>query len=361
MDNNNLLCETFLDTTEFGAEDLFSILENLEDFSNNNGSSITTTTTTNQSASQDETSPKRKRQKVIEASEENNNNNNNKNDDDDDDDGEEERVLSSHITVERNRRKQMNEHLSVLRSLMPSFYVKRGDQASIIGGVVDYINELQQLLQCLEAKKHRKVVYNDNNNNNVLSPRLIIPSPILPSSLSPRKPPISPIRPPISPRIFNMPISPRTPQPGSPWLQAGGGGYLSPTTISNNSSSIEPSPSPSSGGSSIINDNVNDLVVNSKSAMADVEVKFSGKHVLLKTVSSRIPGQAMRIVSALEDLALEILHVSISTAHETMLNSFTIKVDVKSSVDCLVRGHRIPSCKQVSGTKRALPVGFDTS
>lgn len=31
----------------------------------------------------------------------------------------------SHITVERNRRKQMNEHLAVLRSLMPSFYVKR--------------------------------------------------------------------------------------------------------------------------------------------------------------------------------------------------------------------------------------------
>lgn len=31
----------------------------------------------------------------------------------------------SHITVERNRRKQMNEHLTVLRSLMPCFYVKR--------------------------------------------------------------------------------------------------------------------------------------------------------------------------------------------------------------------------------------------
>ncbi|MED6160273.1 hypothetical protein PIB30_050015 [Stylosanthes scabra] len=120
-----------------------------------------------------------------------------------------------------------------------------------------------------------------------------------------------------------MPISPRTPQPGSPWLQRGGG-YLSPTTISNNTS-IEPSPSSSSGGSSIINDNVNELVVNSKSAIADVEVKFSGKYVVLKTVSSRIPGQAMRIVSALEDLALEILHVSISTADETMLNSFTIK------------------------------------
>jgi hypothetical protein len=32
---------------------------------------------------------------------------------------------TSHITVERNRRKQMNEHLAVLRSLMPCFYIKR--------------------------------------------------------------------------------------------------------------------------------------------------------------------------------------------------------------------------------------------
>lgn len=32
---------------------------------------------------------------------------------------------TSHIAVERNRRKQMNEHLAVLRSLMPCFYVKR--------------------------------------------------------------------------------------------------------------------------------------------------------------------------------------------------------------------------------------------
>lgn len=31
----------------------------------------------------------------------------------------------THITVERNRRKQMNEHLAVLRSLMPESYVQR--------------------------------------------------------------------------------------------------------------------------------------------------------------------------------------------------------------------------------------------
>lgn len=40
----------------------------------------------------------------------------------------------SHITVERNRRKQMNEHLTILRSLMPCFYVKRvRDTGSIQG------------------------------------------------------------------------------------------------------------------------------------------------------------------------------------------------------------------------------------
>ncbi|EAZ37195.1 hypothetical protein OsJ_21536 [Oryza sativa Japonica Group] len=32
---------------------------------------------------------------------------------------------TAHIAVERNRRKQMNENLAVLRSLMPCFYVKR--------------------------------------------------------------------------------------------------------------------------------------------------------------------------------------------------------------------------------------------
>ncbi|KAJ4826000.1 hypothetical protein Tsubulata_027593 [Turnera subulata] len=219
----------------------------------------------------------------------------------------------SHITVERNRRKQMNEHLSVLRSLMPCFYVKRGDQASIIGGVVDYINELQQILQSLEAKKQRKVY------TEVLSPRLVS---------SPRPLPLSPRKPPLSPRL-NLPISPRTPQPCSPYkprLQQTGG-YLSPTMAA--STSLEPSPTSSS--SSSINDNniVNELVANSKSAIADVEVKFSGPNLLLKTVSPRIPGQAVKIISALEDLSLEILNVNINTVDETMLNSFTIKIGIE--------------------------------
>ncbi|XP_028787356.1 transcription factor bHLH57-like, partial [Neltuma alba] len=59
----------------------------------------------------------------------------------------------THIAVERNRRRQMNDHLSVLRTLMPPSYIQRGDQASIIGGAIDFVKELEQLLQTLEAQK----------------------------------------------------------------------------------------------------------------------------------------------------------------------------------------------------------------
>ncbi|CAN0902907.1 Transcription factor SPEECHLESS [Linum grandiflorum] len=158
----------------------------------------------------------------------------------------------------------MNGHLSLLRSLMPSFYVKRGDQASIIGGVVEYIKELQQVLQSLEAKKQRKAY-----TEVLLSPRLI-PSP----------------RP-----IHLPPISPPTPQtPNTPFKH---------------------------------------LVAKSRSSVADVEVKFSGANLVVKTVSYKIPGQVVKIISALEDMCLEILHVSINGVDDTMHNSFTIKIGVE--------------------------------
>ncbi|GMH13168.1 hypothetical protein Nepgr_015009 [Nepenthes gracilis] len=60
----------------------------------------------------------------------------------------------THIAVERNRRKQMNEYLAVLRSLMPESYVQRGDQASIIGGAINFVKVLEQKLQFLSAQKH---------------------------------------------------------------------------------------------------------------------------------------------------------------------------------------------------------------
>ncbi|XP_019195068.1 PREDICTED: transcription factor SPEECHLESS-like [Ipomoea nil] len=315
MDNGEILSDFFEDS-ELAGDDIFSILDALDGASKttdllspksvSSGAVQESCETAAVAAASPRTCKKRKTTSAAAS--------------DGSEDGQQQQPRTScHITVERNRRKQMNDHLSVLRSLMPAFYVKRGDQASIIEGVVDYINELQQILQSLETKKQRKAY-----SSEVLSPRILSPSP--------RKPPLSP-------RLSLPPISPRTPQPTSPYKPTNpststrlqpppslaAAGYLLPaaaTTIS------EPAAASSSSTSAI--DSANELAANSTSAIADVEVKFSGSNVILKTVSPRIPGQAVKIISALEDLALEILHVSISTINDdTSLNSYTIKIGIE--------------------------------
>ncbi|KAK8939629.1 Transcription factor SPEECHLESS [Platanthera guangdongensis] len=290
--------------------------------------------------------------------------------------GQEGQPKVSHIAVERNRRKQMNEHLVVLRSLMPCFYVKRrcrsnhrrkarkqmyllsqaaqtgalkapspsppphlrlkppprvengrifaaesneGDQASIIGGVVDYIKELQQLLKSLEAKKQRKAY------SEVLSsprPPLSSPPPLAVPRMPPSLPP-SPRRP--SP-LCSPRVCPSTPQPA----------LMSPNYMPKSAQPcivLSPSKAASSHESSASLDADHQLAAgnyrSSKVAAAAVEVKLSGPNVVLNTASHRIPGHALKIITVLEGLALEILHVSISTMEDTMLFSFTIKIGIE--------------------------------
>ncbi|EEE58238.1 hypothetical protein OsJ_09219 [Oryza sativa Japonica Group] len=57
----------------------------------------------------------------------------------------------THIAVERNRRRLMNDHLASLRSLIPSNYIPRGDQATVVGGAIDYVKQLEQQLVALQA------------------------------------------------------------------------------------------------------------------------------------------------------------------------------------------------------------------
>ncbi|KAK8630876.1 hypothetical protein V6N13_079647 [Hibiscus sabdariffa] len=71
----------------------------------------------------------------------------------------------THIAVERNRRRQMNDYLNSLRSLMPPAYTQRGDQASIIGGAIDFVKELEQLVQSMEAQKRMRRIEESNHNS----------------------------------------------------------------------------------------------------------------------------------------------------------------------------------------------------
>jgi UTP:GlnB (protein PII) uridylyltransferase len=63
-----------------------------------------------------------------------------------------------------------------------------------------------------------------------------------------------------------------------------------------------------------------------------VKVEFAGANLVVKTVSHRAPGQAVKVIAALEGRSLEILDAKISTVEDTAVNSFTIKVCVRSFV-----------------------------
>ncbi|XP_022971317.1 transcription factor bHLH94-like [Cucurbita maxima] len=165
----------------------------------------------------------------------------------------------THITVERNRRKQMNEYLSVLRSLMPHSYVQRGDQASIIGGAIDFVKQLEQQVHLLSSAQ-------------------TYVNPCFP----PQNAPIS--------HFFTCP-------------------HLSSAASSSSSSS-----SPMSS---------NQI----HSPIAHVHVSMADSHANLKISCTKFPKQLLKIVSALHSLRLSVLHLNLSTAHQTVLYSFSLKVE----------------------------------
>ncbi|KAG7576231.1 Myc-type basic helix-loop-helix (bHLH) domain [Arabidopsis thaliana x Arabidopsis arenosa] len=176
----------------------------------------------------------------------------------------------SHIAVERNRRRQMNEHLKSLRSLTPCFYIKRGDQASIIGGVIEFIKELQQLVQVLESKKRRKTLH----------------------------------------------------RPSFPY----------------DHQTIEPSSLGSAATTRVPFSRIENVMTTStfkevgaccNSPHANVEAKISGSNVVLRVVSRRIVGQLVKIISVLEKLSFQVLHLNISSMEETVLYFFVVKIGLE--------------------------------
>ena len=139
-----------------------------------------------------------------------------------------------------------------------------------------------------------------------MSPRLLA---------SPRTLPISPQKSQFSPRPISLPISPKTPQPLSPYRPMPPLPFIAPSLD-------YPSPS----NTFTTSESGNEFVVNSRSTGAEVDVKFVGGNLLLKTCSNRIPGQATKVIAILENLSLEVIQANISVVDDTMVNSFTIKV-----------------------------------
>ncbi|XP_024531481.1 uncharacterized protein LOC9633501 [Selaginella moellendorffii] len=194
----------------------------------------------------------------------------------------------THIAVERNRRRQMNEHLRVLRALMPGSYVQRGDQASIIGGAIEFVKELQQLLQCLEEQKKRKMSFVEAPPRMLGSPTTII-------------------------------------QAVAAGFPGGGGGMI-------RASPPAPPPPPplpldvkyfDTG----LYEPLRELYGEAKSEIAQVEVKITGSNANIKILSQKKPGQLLKTMTALENkLLFSILHTNVTTIDHTVLYAFEVKI-----------------------------------
>ncbi|KAG7968577.1 hypothetical protein I3843_08G161200 [Carya illinoinensis] len=185
----------------------------------------------------------------------------------------------THIAVERNRRKQMNEYLSMLRSLMPDSYIQRGDQASIIGGAINFVKELEQRLQLLVAQKESEEKCDADGVS-------------LPFS-----------------EFFTFPQYSTS----------------SSTNYCDNNYSVAAMTS-------------DQQVVESTqlATIADIEVTMVESHANLKIRSKRRPKQLLKVVSGLHTMRLTVLHLNVTTADEVVLYSLSVKVedDCKlSSVD----------------------------
>ncbi|CAN4111177.1 unnamed protein product [Withania somnifera] len=171
----------------------------------------------------------------------------------------------THIAVERNRRKQMNQYLSVLRTLMPESYVQRADQASIVSGAINYVKELEQQLQFLSGQKHLTSQNKEGNGE------------------------ISPFS-----EFFSIP-------------------QYSTTMIA----------ATSENGAC-----ENEFYRNQKlSATADIEVTMVENHANVKIRSKTRPRLLTRIISGLESLRLSVLHLNFSKVDQFVLCSLSLKVE----------------------------------
>lgn len=182
----------------------------------------------------------------------------------------------THIAVERNRRKQMNEYLAILRSLMPPSYVQRGDQASIVGGAINFVKELEQFLQSMESQ-HKRTKKQDKDEDGFSSP---VSSP----SLSPLA------------EFFTFPQ------------------YSTRATAQN--------PSTENRDSSVNNNNNSN-----RWAAADIEVTMVDSHANLKILSKKRPRLLLKMVASLQALRFSILHLNVTTVDHMVLYSVSVKIE----------------------------------
>ncbi|WVZ86898.1 hypothetical protein U9M48_033613 [Paspalum notatum var. saurae] len=211
----------------------------------------------------------------------------------------------THIAVERNRRRQMNEYLTVLRSLMPDSYVHRSDQASIVSGAIDFVKELEQQLQSLEAQT--LALQQQQQRRTKAGERDVVQAPSGDPAASgsateedgaAREGPPQPPPPPPFAQFFRYPqyawrhAAPRRPEECGAVVDEAAG--------------------------------------RASTAAADVEVGVVvDAHASLRVMARRRPGQLLEMVAGLQALGLAVLHLNVVATAPDALALYTLSLKVE--------------------------------
>lgn len=179
------------------------------------------------------------------------------------------------------------------------FWWMQGDQASIVGGAIMFVKELEHLLQSLEAQKLEQKLLEEETQSQT------------PAAAAAAE----------GTRFMRPPFSQFFVCPQYTWLQlpSNNGGKYSGTS-SSPSSSLTSSRSCGANG----NDNGNGGGV--MAAIADIEVTLIETHANLRILSRRSPRQLLRLVAGFHTLQLSILHLNVTTLHPLVLYSISAKV-----------------------------------
>ncbi|KAK3024622.1 hypothetical protein RJ639_043950 [Escallonia herrerae] len=186
-----------------------------------------------------------------------------------------ESMRMTHIAVERNRRRQMNDYLTALRSLMPPSYVPRCDQATIVEGAIDFVKELEQLLQSLQAQKSMRETKSNGEAGDEASGASLVPPIFMPPQF---------------------------------------GVMLDGMEQESNS-----------------------LTAESRSAAVNVQVTVIQNHANLKVECGWRQGQLTRIIMAMEELRLTVLHLNITSTDACVHYSFSLKIEEDCKVGSAVQ------------------------
>ncbi|KAM0924273.1 hypothetical protein ACQ4PT_004918 [Festuca glaucescens] len=199
----------------------------------------------------------------------------------------------THIAVERNRRRQMNGYLVQLRSLMPESYVQRGDQASIVGGAIDFVKELEQQLQSLEAQKRSLSDHQQQHKATMPTHTAAAPCGAVEST---------------SNCSSGVTESDASDFPAAPFA----GFFTYPQYVWCHS--------PRDSAATL-------SAEESRAGVADIEVSLVETHASLRVMAPRRPGQLFRMVAELQALRLTVLHLNVTALGSLVLYSLSVKVE----------------------------------